>query len=781
MLEKKRVTVKRMFKGGQKPDGWFGCFAKPHSGSDMPITGVCKDTVREGVTLDIEGEWKTKNGFTSFVCKSVLLVTNTRSGIINYFKGRRFPRVGEALAQRLYDTYGESVFSVIENTPERLKQDLNLEDGLIAVLTDGVRQNTLENFLRKWLPTLTDNQVMQIERAFGNKAIDTISRDPYVLLNLHIPFKTVDELAIKILHLNPYDDMRIEIGTLYIMRKQSNGDMYVDLSDDATYYRFYKSVMTLLYIDLSLMDYANRLRTICSHIGSKLVIACEKDNHMHLYDRELYDAELIVSRYIRRNACSLGIPTSKIVHHIDAYEAGYNVKLADEQKQAVIKSVGNKFSCITGGPGRGKTSVVSCLARASDSITGSRTLLLAPTGKAAKRLAQATGLSTMTLAKFLYHYKEFVATAASYISYSRYVIDEASMVSIKDMAKLMDIIMDIPVSLTLVGDVDQLPPIDPGNPFADIIRSGVVPTSYLKVNHRTNSRSIIDNADRIHDGNTALKTGLSPDGDIEFLVVPQKADDAVFMQYVVDLYKDSIRKKNMSDIAVICPMNDGDIAVRSLNLRLQNELNKEYKGMAHEGHNYSDTKSKFIVSDRGTPIPGMFYGRNKDSWTNFRIGDRVMQTVNHAEVEWFATDEEGVDPRFDTSIAPVRVGYGVFNGDCGTVLDYTPANDESPMFVTVGMDDGRIVRMPEDMLSELVLAYAMTVHKSQGCEYDTVIYVSPFRLLSFMNGFACRNLVYTAVTRAKNSVQIIGSKEALDNCIRMPAPERKSMLVERIK
>ena len=783
-----RVTVKKMFAGGQKSDGWFGCFAyiAGHLYDQFQLTGVCKDTVRTGSVLDVEGAWSDKRGYEQIVCTRVDLVTATASGVINYLSGRRFPGVGRETAQKLYDAFGDNVLEMISAKPAEVQKTLGLSDDMMAVLLKGVRQKSLENFLQQTLPTLSENNVLRIKREYGNDALEKIQKNPYGLLDIGIPFKVVDELAMTVLGLAPLSDTRVEHITAYVLRSMLDGDVYLNLSDDKTFAQLYQKVVSLLGAQMDYVAYATVLRRVCA-TPTAVMCLCTEYGEAHLYMLDLYTNEVRIAQFVRESG---GTGYSNIGHTVSGYELAYNLKLEDEQYRAIVCAVENDFSCVTGGPGRGKTFVIDGVAYAFKSCSKGDVILLAPTGKAVKRLRQCVkSVPVYTVAMYLRLMK---VSPYMFATARHYIVDEASMVSTSDMGELMGNLTHIRsnsagehVTLTLVGDADQLPPVDFGSPFHDMLSSGAVPVAKLTVNHRARARSIIDNANRIHAGDVNLKPAMSPDGDFEYLIMPMKADDDTMKQYVLNFYKSALQTKDLRDIAVICPMNRGEVGVKSLNIMLQQALNPDKKAVItlNDVEHYS--KAKYRCDTRGASVPGMFYRENSDKWTNVRVGDRVMETKNHPEIEYFMVDEDCVDnpnatPVFDLSKRECSHGSGIFNGDCGTILDYTAAYDDEPLTITVGMDDGRVVRIEQDLFEEIVLAYVMTVHKSQGCEYDTVLYISPHRLLTLPEGFACRNLAYTALTRAKLCVQIIGSKEALDKCILTPAPKRKSLLQARL-
>ena len=795
-----RVRVQQMFRGGQKPDGWFGCFATiyeyPHD--RFRLTGVCADSVATDCYLLVKGKLTMSNGYEQVACSQVLLDVDDYNGIITFLSGRRFPRVGRVEAVRMYTAYGNMLLRKILEDPDGVRTKAGLSKDLMRDIVDGMRMRNVEQYLQQTLPTLSEKYLGRILRSYRGNVVNIIQEDPYRLLDAGVPFKIADGIALQALHMRPDAPERIGNGIVYVMKDLLNGDTYLNLSENDVFTSLYERTTELLGLQCDRVAFADMIRNACAKKASLLTLRVEKGEN-HLYRSDTYINELRITTFVNESHLVplASDPSTAIV----CYEGSRGKLLTDEQRNAVRTAAMNGLSCITGGPGRGKTFAIDCLAyvfRTRHVVSSASlrshvgaTVLLAPTGKAVRRLRQLRvcrdmDLPVYTIAKFLQ-----IANANKYMfsSVEHFIVDEASMVSTDDMGQLMIHMQAYRrdgsrATLTLVGDVDQLPPVDVGCPFRDILTSGMTPVASLTANLRTDAPSIAENADRVRAGDVRLKSALTSDGAIESVLVPT-GDDEASLKYVLNFYKTALLQNDLKDVAVLSPVNKGPVGVRALNITLQDLLNPSRQAVFTAVPSPGYPMARTRCDTRGASVPGLFYRESEENRTTVRVGDRVMLTKNCDSIEYFYVDREcmvnpDAVPTFDLMKPVVDRDSGVCNGDCGVVLDFTPADGNCLLAVTIGLDDGRIARVTEDFFEHVALAYAMTVHKAQGCEYDTVLYVSPRRLLSTPGGFASRNLVYTALTRAKSCMEIIGSKEALDRCILTPSADRHSMLKDRL-
>ena len=476
---------------------------------------------------------------------------------------------------------------------------------------------------------------------------------------------------------------------------------------------------------------------------------------------------------------------ASIKYDIYDYENNAQKTLTDEQSNAVTMTILSPVSVITGGPGRGKTCIVDCIATiwlSYNSHTANNIILLAPTGKAMNKL------KTDTKAKFnTWTIDHMIMTAAppgcTKLNYkfiqpintddTLIIIDESSMVDLVKAVRLISLFPN--ARYCFVGDVDQLPPIDPGYILKDMIDSGDIPVSRLTVPLR-NRGTILENADRINSNDINLQYNFN---DMPFY--PQAEDDDAALNAIIEQYNEERNNcSDISQIALLCPTKKGAIGTTSLNIAIQNQACPENKTASDI---YDQRRNQKVYIAKGYPIPNTIYG-TKEHYTRFRVGDIVMNNKNKYDIDTFTYKDNDY-----WNGDAISTQHGIFNGECGRIIAYIPftslqqSDENASEYVVVQFFDGRIatIDITNGDFESFDLGYALTVHKSQGCEYETVIYISPKSMLNYINlGFANKNLVYTAVTRAKNRVVIMGSKESLNACIQTNAPERKSNLKKRL-
>jgi exodeoxyribonuclease V alpha subunit len=468
--------------------------------------------------------------------------------------------------------------------------------------------------------------------------------------------------------------------------------------------------------------------------------------------------------------------------YIDRYEAESRKRLNKEQKQSIKNALENRVSVITGGPGRGKTTMIDGLAYCwTRSDPHAKVLLLAPTGKAMNKLCNDTCADySNTDKKYPTKTIDNVLCTIEHTKVNSYdtekrlvIIDESSMIDVEKAARLFK---DMPsCQFCFVGDADQLPPISPGNFFKDLIESAPatgIPVTYL-ITPLRNSGVILDNADKINKNDTSLIYNIN---DMPFF--PQAADDAAALDAIIDQYNDE-RQDNpdITQIALLCPVRKGVIGTNNINISIQNITCPENTAATST---WDARRQQHVYTAKGRPIQETIFG-DKSSYTRLRVGDIVINTKNKPGIMTFKYENN--DYWNGKSTENIN---GIFNGDCGRIIGYIPpdysSKDEDHSHMIIEFFDGRIANLDITAgdADNIELGYALTVHKAQGCEYQTVIYVSPNALATMPKSFACKNLVYTAVTRAKSRVVVIGSKEALNNCIQNNIPKKNSNLKERL-
>ena len=791
-----RCTIQYMFKGCPKPDGWFGCFAKMRGGEEIRLTGKTVLQLTKGMQLDVTA---IQTGDDQYNATDIVIVTRTLSGTKAYLVS--LPGVSEPVAKRLVQTFGSDVIDLIRTDPDPIKNRLALTSRQINALVNGVTNTDDLNQIRTFLPELYTDAINYIKKNIPSPK-QTIQNDPWILLQCpHTSFQTVDTIAIR-LGRSPFDDDRIEKGILYMLNSMQTGDNYINLSDDDAFLSFMVKVENLLKIRFGrgMAEFGNRLLTMANASDPKIHIRGYK-NEFHLYSIEDWQDYSLVKDYVNDVKSQSYIQTSdqakRLKSELDYMKRMLSIKLTDEQQYAIIIALSKKFSVITGGPGRGKTLTVSCIAECNEGMPGimnpklrgirGRVLLLAPTGRAAKKLQDSTNskYETMTIDRLICSAEAEIRSLSKsknptpdksscpFLSNNKpdtlIIVDESSMV---EMSKIAELFRHFNmVRYCFVGDKDQLPRVGKGQFFHDIIKCGKVAVAQLTIPMRNNGL-ILQNADKINAGDTALQYDVH-----EMPLFPQAADDQNALDFIIDQYNDERDlEPDESQIALICPVKKGGVGVIAINLALQAITCPEN---ACSVAAYNPNHKKNFFATRGFPIPDTYYGDGQN-YTRFRIGDTVMCTKSNYGIE---LTEYNNNDFWGNKVK--SHSYGIFNGDIGKIIGYiaahTVGNDSDSDFIVVQFNDGRVAELDRsaEEFDHFMLGYAMTVHKVQCCEYNTVIYVSPKSLSNMTHtGFACRNLAYTAITRARKRVVIVGSKESLIDCIKTEMAHRNSTLAE---
>jgi exodeoxyribonuclease V alpha subunit len=649
-----------------------------------------------GETLRLRGQWvvDTKFGeqFRVESCLSVLPATIV--GIKKYLGSGLVKGIGPIMARRIVDRFGLETFDIIEDSPERLQE----ADGIGPIRTELITKAWQEQKeIREVMVFLQGHEVspayaVKIFKAYGDKAIYVVKENPYRLaLDISgIGFKTADTIA-RSMGIDPNSQIRAEAGIVHVLSETvDEGHVYYP------YEELKEKAATLLEVDKAILDTA--LATLAEQ---NRVLIEESPESRAVYLTPLRVAEANVAKRLKTLIESpkqlLQIDIEKAIEWV---QGANHMELAETQKQALRKAIGGKVLVLTGGPGTGKTTLVNSLVRILER-KGQRIVLASPTGRAAKRLSEVTGREAKTIHRLL----EYSPTEGGFkrnednpLDAEMVVIDEASMVDILLMNHLLKAIPPTAI-LLLVGDVDQLPSVGPGNVLKDIIASGCVETVILTEIFRQAQKSlIIVNAHRINRGEfPELKPRQGRRAD--FYYVERNTPEevlAVIKELCVKRLPSAFHLSPLDDIQVMTPMHRGTVGVANLNAELQALLNPEGKVIARGGR-------------------------------LFRTNDKVMQIRNNYEKE-------------------------VFNGDIGSIVGINLEEQK----VLVKFED-RVVVYEWSDLDELVLAYAISIHKSQGSEYPAVI----VPLLSQHYIMLQRNLLYTAITRAKRLVVLVGSKRAV--------------------
>ena len=661
-----------------------------------------------GETLRLRGQWvvDTKFGeqFRVESCLSVLPATIV--GIKKYLGSGLVKGIGPIMARRIVDRFGLETFDIIEESPERLQE----ADGIGPIRTERITRAWQEQKeIREVMVFLQGHEVspayaVKIFKAYGDKAISVVKENPYRLaLDISgIGFKTADKIA-RSMGIDPNSQIRAEAGLIYVLSELvDEGHVYYP------YEELKEKTAALLEVDRAILDTA--LATLAEQ---NRVLIEERPEVRAVYLTPLHVAEANVARRLKTLIESpkqlLQIDIEKAIEWV---QGANHIELAETQKEGLRKAIGGKVLVLTGGPGTGKTTLVNSLVRILEK-KGQRIVLASPTGRAAKRLSEVTGREAKTIHRLLeYSPTEggFKRNEGNPLDADFVVIDEASMVDILLMNHLLKAIPST-ATLLLVGDVDQLPSVGPGNVLKDIIASGCVETVILTEIFRQAQESlIIVNAHRVNRGEfPELKPqqGRRPD----FYYVERNTPEevlGVIKELCVKRLPNAFQLSPLDDIQVMTPMHRGTVGVANLNAELQALLNPEGK-----------------VITRGGRL--------------FRTNDKVMQIRNNYDKE-------------------------VFNGDIGRIVEV----DLEGQKVLIKFED-RVVSYEWSDLDELVLAYAISIHKSQGSEYPAVV----VPLLSQHYIMLQRNLLYTAITRAKRLVVLVGSKRAVAIAVRNNKVQRR--------
>ncbi|WP_066712068.1 SF1B family DNA helicase RecD2 [Clostridium sp. Marseille-P299] len=644
--------------------------------------------------------------------------------------------IGTALAARIVRRFKERTFQIIEEEPERLAEVKGISEKMAKeIFRQFQEKREMRNamlFLQKYGISL--NLAVKIVARYGERMYDIIKENPYQLAEdiSGVGFKIADEIAAKV-GIGSDADYRVRAGILYaLLQATGNGHVYLPENELAA-----KAVEVLSVP----VETVNR-HIIALGLEKKIMIK-ESQEGRRIYSTNFYYIELNTARMLCDLNIKYDIMQTQIETRLSKIESASNIELDEMQRMAVIEAARNGLLIVTGGPGTGKTTTINTIIQFFES-EGMDILLAAPTGRAAKRMTETTGYEARTIHRMLElsggmdgndGRMAFERNEGNPLETDVIIIDEMSMVDISLMHSLLRAIA-VGTRVIFVGDVNQLPSVGPGNVLRDMIASNTFPVVRLtKIFRQASESDIIVNAHKINDGKQIKLDNKSKD----FFLL-QRNEVNVITGVVIALVRDKMPKyvnATPFDIQVLTPMRKGELGVDRLNQVLQQYLNPPS----------NDKKEKE-------------YGQGL-----FREGDKVMQIKNNYQITWEKKSRYGIT---------VDSGTGVFNGDAGIIREINSFAEQ----ITVEFEDGHIVEYPFGQLDELELAYAITIHKSQGSEYPAVV----MPLLSGPRMLFNRNLLYTAVTRAKSCVTIVGSEHTVQTMIDNESEQKRySGLSERIK
>ena len=622
--------------------------------------------------------------------------------------------IGPNMAKRIVDKFGKDALDVIEENPEALLSINGLGPKTVEKIAKSYRESREFTKISLALAEygIQPAQAVKIYKLYGDKSLEVVEENPYTLVEdiYGISFSKADEIAGKI-GIESESGFRIKSGIKYALSVFSNnGSTYVPKDI------LLESAIKLLDISSELIE--ENLTTLA--FAGEIELD-SLDGVPVVYQHFFYQAEQSVTYHIKRIMNGYMPPLAADPDNlINAAEADERIQLSGDQRRAIRAALTNKITIITGGPGTGKTTIINLIVKIFK-LMGISVALAAPTGRAAKRITETSGVEAMTIHRLLeYVYSEdenemeFGRNAENPLEEDSFIVDEASMIDLMLMDGFLNALEDHS-RLIIVGDADQLPSVGAGNVLLDMINSDYVPTIRLEEIFRQASESrIVVNAHSINSGEYPESGGR----DSDFFFMHRRGEEEIretieeLVTGRLESYYDFVKRNG--DIQVLTPTRKGGLGTASLNEMLQSIINPASEEL---------NERKF-----GSKV--------------FREGDKVMQIRNNYQMEWQQLGRQS--------------GRGIFNGDMGVIN--TIDNDNAKMVVDF---DGRFVTYDSEELDELELAYAVTVHKSQGCEFPVVI----MPISGFPPMLATRNLLYTAITRGKKLVILVGSEERMHRMI----------------
>ncbi len=712
-------------------------------GEEITCVGTFRG-IEEGGNMELTGEFveHALYGEQFKVQSYSFLAMDDAVSIQRYLSSGAIRGVGEALAARIVKKFGADTFRIMEEEPERLSEVKGISERIardIAMQAQekrGMRDAML--FLQKY--GISNTLAGKIYKTYGMRLYSVMQENPYLLAEdiVGVGFKTADEIAGRI-GIHTDSDYRIRSGILYtLLQASGEGHMYLPKSC------LFQQASEVLGLGEEQIE-----PQLANLMMDKKVVVKEKNGGQIVYAMSYYYAELNCARMLHDLNVSLeecrqlaAWEEAGLLKKIRALETELEVELDDLQRRAVLESVKNGLLILSGGPGTGKTTTINTMIHYFEK-EGMDILLAAPTGRAAKRMTEATGYEAKTIHRLL-ELNSLAGEESKKASFERneenpletdvLIIDEMSMVDIHLFQSLLRAVA-VGTRLIMVGDVNQLPSVGPGQVLKDLIDSGRFPVVMLqKIFRQAGESDIVVNAHRIHRGEQIRMDNKSRD----FFFLERNNINVIYKHMVMLITEKLPRyvKSGMYDIQVLTPMRKGNLGVEVLNRILQQYMNPPGEGKKEYTHGE----------------------------TLFREGDKVMQIKNNYQLEWEVMSRYQI---------PVEKGTGVFNGDTGVILQI----HESAQTMTVEYEDKKQVIYPFAGLDELELAYAITIHKSQGSEYPAVI----MPLLGGPRMLMNRNLLYTGVTRARDCVTILGSSETVAAMIDNAQEQRRySGLADRI-
>ena len=649
---------------------------------------------------------------------SELIFPSSINGIKKYLSSGLIKGVGPKTAKAIVNTFKKDTLEIMEFAPQRLSEVKGISpkkaESIGSAFSELKKIQNTVMFLQNY--NITTNMSLKIYEVYKEKTIENVKQNPYKLVEDidGIGFSTADKIA-QTMGIKYDSPFRMRAGILHILNENSdkNGNTYMPKE--------------ILFDQLSVLLGLEKKDNKDEYL--KVLDNLSLDNIVKVFFKKPYEIVMLSKFFmietsvaqklalLNESAKQSNKDVSKDIAH---FEQINHITFDENQKNAIKNCIQNGVSLITGGPGTGKTTIIRCIMEILRA-DGNKVMLLAPTGRASKRLSESTKCEAKTIHRglevdFKGGKNKFVHNDKNPLDATVVIVDEVSMVDVMLMNALLKALRR-DCKLILVGDKDQLPSVGAGNVLDDILKSGVIFVSFLTKIFRQNEKSlIVTNAHKINEGEMPIIDNTSTD-----FFFDQKSDLSEIKRTIVEMVTKRIpnfQNTDVSKIQVLAPLKAGVCGIENLNRCLQQEINPP--------------SYKKIERQVGSVI--------------FREGDKVMQTSNNYDLEWVKRDEYLEED-----------GAGVFNGDIGYISDIDAQTGE----VVVLFEDGRECVYPRTELGQLSLAYAITIHKSQGSEFDIVV----IPVIAGTSMILTRNLIYTAVTRAKKMVVLVGEKKNLRQMI----------------
>ena len=674
-----------------------GIMPDVNSGEEVRLIGVFKPHPNYGMQFSVTTYEKT--------------MPSDVVGILKYLGSGAIKGIGPAIAAKIIKEFGSASLEVLENQPERVARIKGITLEKANSFSEQLKQNVGIRQLMLYLAEYKINptSAIRIYKSFGSKSIEEIKRNPYVLVNsdFNISFEIADKIAQT--QNRPMDEeVRVRAGLAYVLN-HNKGNGHTCLPSHS----LIKTTCNFLHIEEATAEYVLK-----KMVEDNTLILEAINNNDFIFLKDMYESESYIAARLKMMLHFPAVEIPNIEKQIEAIENHKNIKYAQLQKQAITKALSKGLLVLTGGPGTGKTTTLNAIIKILQN-NGQKVLLCAPTGRAAQRMSEVTNNEAKTIHRLLEvswnksDKPEFKKNERNMLKCDALIMDEVSMVD----AQLFESVMRaLPMGcrLILVGDSNQLPSVGAGNILEDLVESQVIPVVALNEIFRQSMESlIVTNAHKIVNGIMPELTCKTKD----FFFISSN-NKSVIENTTVDLccrrLPNTYNYNIYNNIQILCPGRKGDLGVTELNKTLQEVINPQSKN-----------KDEITVGERV-----------------FRVGDKVMQTKNNYDLLWFKDDGEN--------------GEGIFNGEIGTIESISKKNKK--MYILL---DDKMCHYDLDYINDLDLAYATTVHKSQGNEFDAVI----IPLYRGAPQLQYRNLLYTAITRAKKLLIIVGDNNIISSMV----------------